>query len=95
MWTAIYKTIDKSGFDLGLKVTVLYSNGIDNAEKVYDVLPDDLNSGVFKQVIQNQIDILNAKESVKATDLDALVNTDVITEIKIDSSPVMEIKPLI
>lgn len=83
MWQAKYKGIDKSGLNPELKVTVEFSNGETTQENTYDVLPNDLNSDVFKTTIQNQIDILNAKDNIKSNDTDPLLDTEIsITSIK-------------
>lgn len=91
MYIAKYINIDKSGLNPELKVTVLFSNGTNEIENTYDVLPKDLESDTFKTIVQNQLDILNAKENVQKTDLDALIDTE-ISIIK-DSNPVEEIIP--
>lgn len=88
MYQAKYKNIDKSGFNPEVKVTVVYSNGVNEIENTYDVLPEDLTSDKFKKLVQNQIDILNEKENLQ--DTDSLLET----EIKIDSSPVDTIDPI-
>ena len=89
MWNATYKDIDKSGLSAELLVTVEYTDGTTVYDQVYSVLPDDLK-GSFTTIVQNQIDILNAKENIQKTDLTALVDT----EIKLDPSPVIKVKSL-
>lgn len=79
MWNAIYSNIDKNGFNPELKVTVSFSNDSDDRtyEKVYEVLPQDLDSDVFKKIIQSQIDIFNSKSNVQETTLDSLMDTQI------------------
>lgn len=82
MWNAKYKQIDRGGLRQELQVVVLYYNDIDDTtyEKVYDVLPIELDSPSFQGLVQNQIDILNAKNDAKLDTTNLVDKT--ISEIK-------------
>jgi hypothetical protein len=76
MWQVTYKEIDKSGLQPELNVTVEYSNDIDTTTYIrkYTVMPEDFNSDGFKQVLQNQIDILNAKDGITSESIAMVVD---------------------
>lgn len=91
MWTATYKNIDKSGLQAELRVTVIFSNDQDNTtyEPDYNVLAEELST-TFAGVVQAQLDVLNAKDNVKQTDIDVLINQPIKPIV---SPPI--IKPLV
>lgn len=86
MWTAKYKEIDRNGLRPEVKVTVIFTNGIDEIENTYEVLPADLKTDSFTGIVQHQIDILNSKD-VQLTKTD-IVLEQAIDPIKIDPLPI-------
>lgn len=67
MWTSKFKNIDKNGLRPDLKVTVEFTDGQTVYEKEYNIFPSDLKSDSFAGMVQEQIDILNAKDDVVTT----------------------------
>lgn len=68
MWNAKYKTIDKEGLRPEIKVTVMFISD-DNRilESEYEILPQELDSENFINKIQDQLNILNAKDLISDT----------------------------
>lgn len=78
MWIAKYLNIDKSGLNPEVKVFVEFSNDSNEIkyERSYEILSSELNTS-FPKLIQNQIDILDAKDGIEKTDLDVLIGTEI------------------
>ncbi len=82
MWTAKYKQIDKSGLNPEIKVFVEFSDGVTTYEKDYAILPSELETS-FPKTIQAQVSILESKDAVQKTDLDALIDTQIDVQSEI------------
>lgn len=70
MWNAKYNKIDNEGLQQEIIVNVKYFND-DGREyqKNYTILPENIDSSEFKSLVQNQLDILNSKDT-------KVINTD-------------------
>ena len=75
MWSARYLNIDKSGLHPEVQARIEFFNDVDSTvyQKDFAVLPEDIDSDGFKQILQSQIDILNAKDAVTNDMIDSVI----------------------
>lgn len=64
MWTAKYKKIDTSGLNREITVLVAFTDGNKTYEMPYEISPSDLDSDKFKTMVDDQLQILNAKSAI-------------------------------
>ncbi len=94
MWYSNISKVDATGLQPELKVTVTYSNDGDDRtyDGVYYILPEVLGSDDFNTLIQNQVDILNAKDNVAPQIADTTVSMNNQMSKPISVNPI-SIKP--